>query len=409
MDRGRRVRAGDRHTRRSALPERRALPSLGRGIGHALAGWWWPTNPWTAAYRQERGAPVEGRCGWLSGSALLVRREAFEAVGGFDPQYFMYFEDVDLCDRLARAGWSSIYVPSAVVEHTGGHATRREPDAHAACASCERVSLPGRSLSGSAVGAGPARAARRTVRPLPTSRGSRCARPRAPRRLARQTCWTRLPDRLAGGRTLIHMGRVLLARPRGYCAGVDRAVQTVERAIETYGAPIYVRRQIVHNLHVVRRLEALGAIFVQENDEVPEGAIVVFSAHGVAPTVHESGGAPRVAHHRRDLPARHQGAPRGATVRRRRLRHRADRPRRPRGGRRHHRSGSRPHPPGRQHRRGGHRAGPRSGAGRLPVADHAFGRRDHRDGRSAARALSRAARACRATTSATPPRTGSPR
>ena len=84
------------------------------------------------------------------------------------------------------------------------------------------------------------------------------------------------------------MGRVLLARPRGYCAGVDRAVQTVERAIETYGPPIYVRRQIVHNLHVVRRLEELGAIFVQENDEVPEGEIVVFSAHGVAPTVHES-------------------------------------------------------------------------------------------------------------------------
>jgi 4-hydroxy-3-methylbut-2-enyl diphosphate reductase len=83
------------------------------------------------------------------------------------------------------------------------------------------------------------------------------------------------------------MGRVLLARPRGYCAGVDRAVQTVERALETYGAPIYVRRQIVHNLHVVRRLEAIGAIFVQENDEVPEGAIVVFSAHGVAPGVHD--------------------------------------------------------------------------------------------------------------------------
>ena len=83
------------------------------------------------------------------------------------------------------------------------------------------------------------------------------------------------------------MGRVLLARPRGYCAGVDRAVQTVERALETYGPPVYVRRQIVHNLHVVRRLEDLGAVFVQENDEVPEGAIVVFSAHGVAPGVHE--------------------------------------------------------------------------------------------------------------------------
>ncbi len=84
------------------------------------------------------------------------------------------------------------------------------------------------------------------------------------------------------------MGQVLLARPRGYCAGVDRAVQTVERALELYGPPLYVRRQIVHNAHVVRTLEAKGAVFVEENDEVPEGATVVFSAHGVAPTVHES-------------------------------------------------------------------------------------------------------------------------
>ena len=82
-------------------------------------------------------------------------------------------------------------------------------------------------------------------------------------------------------------GRVLLAKPRGYCAGVDRAVQTVEHALEHYGAPVYVRKQIVHNLHVVRSLEARGAIFVEENDEVPEGSIVVFSAHGVAPEVHE--------------------------------------------------------------------------------------------------------------------------
>jgi len=82
-------------------------------------------------------------------------------------------------------------------------------------------------------------------------------------------------------------GRVLLAKPRGYCAGVDRAVQTVEHALEHYGAPIYVRKQIVHNLHVVQALEARGAIFVDETDEVPEGATVVFSAHGVAPEVHE--------------------------------------------------------------------------------------------------------------------------
>jgi 4-hydroxy-3-methylbut-2-enyl diphosphate reductase len=81
--------------------------------------------------------------------------------------------------------------------------------------------------------------------------------------------------------------RVLLAAPRGYCAGVDRAVVTVEKALELYGAPVYVRKQIVHNSHVVKTLEDRGAIFVEETEEVPEGAIVVFSAHGVAPTVHE--------------------------------------------------------------------------------------------------------------------------
>jgi len=81
--------------------------------------------------------------------------------------------------------------------------------------------------------------------------------------------------------------RVLLAKPRGYCAGVDRAVQTVEAALERFGAPIYVRKQIVHNTHVVRSLEERGAIFVEEAAEVPEGAVVVFSAHGIAPQVRE--------------------------------------------------------------------------------------------------------------------------
>jgi len=79
--------------------------------------------------------------------------------------------------------------------------------------------------------------------------------------------------------------RVLLAAPRGYCAGVDRAVVTVERALDLYGAPIYVRKQIVHNRHVVETLEQRGAVFVEELDEVPEGATVVFSAHGVSPAV----------------------------------------------------------------------------------------------------------------------------
>jgi 4-hydroxy-3-methylbut-2-en-1-yl diphosphate reductase len=80
--------------------------------------------------------------------------------------------------------------------------------------------------------------------------------------------------------------RVLLAKPRGYCAGVDRAVVAVEKALEAHGAPVYVRKQIVHNRHVVETLEQRGAVFVDEADEVPEGAIVVFSAHGVSPAVH---------------------------------------------------------------------------------------------------------------------------
>ena len=85
--------------------------------------------------------------------------------------------------------------------------------------------------------------------------------------------------------------RVLLAAPRGYCAGVDRAVITVEKALALYGAPVYVRKQIVHNVHVVTSLEAKGAIFVDETDEVPEGQTVVFSAHGVSPMVHEEAAA----------------------------------------------------------------------------------------------------------------------
>ncbi|MCT1354667.1 4-hydroxy-3-methylbut-2-enyl diphosphate reductase [Gordonia sp. p3-SID1431] len=82
--------------------------------------------------------------------------------------------------------------------------------------------------------------------------------------------------------------RVLLAEPRGYCAGVDRAVETVERALDKHGAPVYVRKEIVHNRHVVETLAERGAIFVGETDEVPEGALVVFSAHGVSPLVHQT-------------------------------------------------------------------------------------------------------------------------
>jgi N-acetylglucosaminyl-diphospho-decaprenol L-rhamnosyltransferase len=106
-------------------PSARESPSLGRGIGHALFGWWLPSNPWTKAYRREREALTERPAGWLSGSCMLVRRDAFLSVGGFDPDFFMYFEDLDLGERLAKAGWQNIYVPGAEVVHTGGHATRR--------------------------------------------------------------------------------------------------------------------------------------------------------------------------------------------------------------------------------------------------------------------------------------------
>jgi 4-hydroxy-3-methylbut-2-enyl diphosphate reductase len=88
-----------------------------------------------------------------------------------------------------------------------------------------------------------------------------------------------------------HPKRVLLAAPRGYCAGVDRAVQTVEHALDLHGPPVYVRKEIVHNKHVVQQLESRGAIFVEEESEVPEGKLVVFSAHGVAPRVHENSAA----------------------------------------------------------------------------------------------------------------------
>lgn len=111
----------------SVYPSARLLPEIGRGIGHAVFGKVWPGNPWTRAYRQEKSEPVERAAGWLSGSVQLFRRAAWDSVQGFDPRYFMYFEDVDLGDRLARAGWHNIYAPSASVMHLGGHATSRTP------------------------------------------------------------------------------------------------------------------------------------------------------------------------------------------------------------------------------------------------------------------------------------------
>lgn len=105
-------------------PSARNLPSLRTGIGHALFGTVWPGNPWSRSYRQEDDV-TERDAGWLSGACVLVRRTAFEEVGGFDERYFMYFEDVDLGARLGRAGWRNRYVPDAVVTHAGAHSTSR--------------------------------------------------------------------------------------------------------------------------------------------------------------------------------------------------------------------------------------------------------------------------------------------
>lgn len=108
----------------TVYPSARGIPSLRTGVGHALLFRVWPRNPWSVRYRQEReSSEIARSVGWLSGSCLMVRREAFDAVGGFDGEYFMYFEDVDLGFRLGRAGWVNRYEPSAVVTHIGATST----------------------------------------------------------------------------------------------------------------------------------------------------------------------------------------------------------------------------------------------------------------------------------------------
>ncbi|QTE30257.1 glycosyltransferase family 2 protein [Pengzhenrongella sicca] len=135
------VAAADRYPRAGSLgpallnpdgtvyPSARELPSLTQGVGHALFARVWPGNPWTRTYqaRQESADSAERPAGWLSGACLLLRRDAFEQVGGFDPAYFMFFEDVDLGERLSAAGWSNVYVPAARVTHVGGTSWRERP------------------------------------------------------------------------------------------------------------------------------------------------------------------------------------------------------------------------------------------------------------------------------------------
>jgi len=108
----------------TVYPSARSIPSLRVGTGHALLGDLVPSNPWTRKYHAFANYEVQREAGWLSGACVLVRRSAFDSVGGFDDDFFMYFEDVDLGYRLGRAGWRNVLVPSATVEHEGGHSTR---------------------------------------------------------------------------------------------------------------------------------------------------------------------------------------------------------------------------------------------------------------------------------------------
>lgn len=112
----------------STYPSARALPTLRNGIGHALLSNLWPTNPWSQSYLAMDRMDKEREAGWLSGSCLLVRWEAFDAVGGFDERYFMYMEDVDLGDRLTRAGYTNVYCPDARISHAQGHSTNEHPE-----------------------------------------------------------------------------------------------------------------------------------------------------------------------------------------------------------------------------------------------------------------------------------------
>lgn len=114
----------------SVYPSARALPAIRTGIGHAIFSGVWPTNPWTKRYQQrdvsasDEATPV----GWLSGAFLLLRREAFDQIGGFDSDFFMYFEDVDLGRRMTEAGWDNLFVPTATVVHIGGASTTNVAD-----------------------------------------------------------------------------------------------------------------------------------------------------------------------------------------------------------------------------------------------------------------------------------------
>lgn len=136
----------------SVYPSARAVPTLANGIGHALFGAVWKSNPWSAAYRDDGDMASERPAGWLSGSCLLLRWAAFDEIGGFDERYFMYMEDVDLGDRLARAGHVNIFCPGAQITHAKGHVAGKNPESmlpahHESAYRFQSDRLPGPALA----------------------------------------------------------------------------------------------------------------------------------------------------------------------------------------------------------------------------------------------------------------------
>ena len=203
--------------------------------------------------------------------------------------------------------------------------------------------------------------------------------------------------------------KVILAQPRGFCAGVVRAIEIVERALVKYGPPVYVRHEIVHNKHVVESLKAKGAVFVEELSEVPPNAVTVFSAHGVAKSVEQEAAHARPAGAQRHLPAGHQGAQSGQALRRPGPQADPDRPCRPPGSRRHDGADPGAGDAGAE-REGSRRARHLARhAGRLRDADHALGRRHQGHHRRRCSASSPTSSAPRRATSATRRRTASRR
>ena len=182
--------------------------------------------------------------------------------------------------------------------------------------------------------------------------------------------------------------KILLVSPRGFCAGVNMAIEALERAIAMFGTPLYVFHEIVHNRHVVERFRGKGVVFVDDVHEVPAGSHLMYSAHGISPAVHQAGRRARAAGHRRHVPAGAQGASRGGPLRPAGLFDRAGRAPRPRRGRRHDGRSARADHAGRDGRGRRPPASGRSGQGGLPDANHAQRRRSQPDDRPLAPAVS---------------------